>query len=69
MAQVTAHEGNKLTLQVTVNLSGSLIKMENNILDGCNEMGSLVNEGWGLIATLNGFCVRIRQIYLEMRHH
>ena len=41
MAEIIAREGNKLTLQVTVILTGSLMEMENNILDGCNEMGCL----------------------------
>jgi hypothetical protein len=41
MAKVVAYEGNELTLQVTVKISGSLMEMENAILDGCNEMGSL----------------------------
>jgi hypothetical protein len=41
MAKVVAYEGNELTLQVTVKISGSLMEMENAILDGCNEMGNL----------------------------
>ena len=41
MAKVVANKGNELTLQVTVKISGSLMEMENAILDGCNEMGSL----------------------------
>ena len=41
MAKVVANKGNELTLQVTVQISGSLMEMENAILDGCNEMGSL----------------------------
>ena len=41
MAKVVAYEGNELTLQVTVKISGSLMEMENAILDGCNEIGSL----------------------------
>ena len=41
MAAVVACEGNEITLQVTVKLEGSLREMENNILDGFNEMGSL----------------------------
>ena len=41
MAKVVVREGNKLTLQVTITLTGSLMEMENNILDGCNELGSL----------------------------
>ncbi len=40
MAKVVANKGNELTLQVTVQISGSLMEMENAILDGCNEMGS-----------------------------
>ena len=41
MAKIVSHEGNELTLQVTVKISESLMEMENAILDGCNEMGSL----------------------------
>ena len=41
MAEVIAREGNEITLQVTVSLVGSLMEMENKILDGCNEIGSL----------------------------
>ena len=41
MAEVVAREGNEITLQVTVSLVGSLMEMENKILDGCNEIGSL----------------------------
>jgi hypothetical protein len=41
MAEIVARNGNELTLHVTVKLTGSLLEMENNILDGCNEMGCL----------------------------
>ncbi len=41
MAEIVAFKENKITLQVTITLKGSLLEMENNILDGCNEMGSL----------------------------
>ncbi len=41
MAEIVVREGNELTLQVTVKLTGSLMDMERTILDGCNEMGSL----------------------------
>jgi len=41
MATIVASEGNELTLQVTVTLTGSLMEMENTILDGCNEIGCL----------------------------
>ena len=41
MAKIVSHEGNELTLQMTVKLRGSLMNMEKTILDGCNEMGGL----------------------------
>ena len=41
MAKIVAHEGNKLTLQITVELTGSLMDMEKIIVGGCNEMGGL----------------------------
>jgi len=44
MAEIVARNGNELTLQVTVKLRGSLMEMENSILDGCNEMGSLATQ-------------------------
>lgn len=39
MAEIIARNGNEVTLQVTPRLSGSLLEMENVILDGCNELG------------------------------
>jgi len=39
MAEIIARNGNEITLQVTLKLSGSLLEMENIILDGCNELG------------------------------
>ena len=41
MAEIIAHNGNELTIQVTIKLTGSLLEMENTILDSCNEMGCL----------------------------
>ena len=41
MAQIVARNGNEITLQVTVTLTGSMMDMENAILDGCNEIGCL----------------------------
>lgn len=41
MAEIIARNATELTIQVTVRLSGSLLEMENAILDGCNEMGCL----------------------------
>lgn len=39
MAEIIACNGNELTIQVTVKLSGSLMEIENTILDSCNEVG------------------------------
>jgi len=39
MAEIIARDGNEVTLQVTLKLSGSLLDMENVILDACNEVG------------------------------
>jgi hypothetical protein len=39
MAKIIARNGDEITLQVTLKLSGSLLEMENIILDGCNELG------------------------------
>lgn len=41
MAEIVARNGNDLTIQVTIKLIGSLMEMENTILDGCNEIGCL----------------------------
>lgn len=41
MAEIISRNANEITIQVTVKLSGSLLDMENAILDGCNEMGCL----------------------------
>ena len=41
MAEIIARNGNDLTVQVTIKLTGSLMEMENTILDGCNEIGCL----------------------------
>ena len=42
MAEIIARNATELTIQVTVKLTGSLLDMENAILDSCNEMGCLV---------------------------
>lgn len=44
MAKIIAHSENELTLQVTVKLTGSLMEMENSILDACNDMGCLATN-------------------------
>lgn len=44
MAEIIARNGNELTIQVTVKLSGSLMEMENTVLDCCNEVGCLATK-------------------------
>jgi len=41
MAKIISRNDKGLTLQITVKLTGSLLEMEDNILDACNEMGCL----------------------------
>ena len=41
MAEIIARNGNELTIQVTIKLIGSLMEMENSILDSGNEVGCL----------------------------
>ena len=41
MAKIIARNDNELTIQVTIKLIGSLLEMENTILDSCNEIGCL----------------------------
>jgi len=44
MAEIIACNGNELTIQVTVKLSGSLIEMENTVLNCCNEVACLATK-------------------------
>lgn len=44
MAEIVEQKGRKLTLQMNVELTGSLLEIENRILDACNEMGCLATE-------------------------
>jgi len=37
MAEIIARNDNELTIQVTIKLTGSLLEMENTILDSFNE--------------------------------
>ena len=44
MAKIIEQKGKKLTLQVSIELNGSLMDIENTILDACNEVGCLATE-------------------------
>jgi hypothetical protein len=41
VAEIIARNDNELTIQVTIKLAGSLMEMENTILDSCNDIGCL----------------------------
>lgn len=41
MAQITHQAGDQVTIEVTVNLTGSMLEAESRIQDACNEVGSL----------------------------
>lgn len=41
MTKIVTQEGNALIIQTKIKLTGSLLDMENSILDACNEVGSL----------------------------
>ncbi|MDD5266518.1 MAG: ISKra4 family transposase [Methylococcales bacterium] len=44
MAEVIAHDGDELTIQVKVKITGSLLEAEHIILDACNEVGQLATS-------------------------
>ena len=44
MAEIIARNDNELTIQVTIKLTGSLLDMENTILDSFNEIGCLATK-------------------------
>lgn len=44
MAEIVTRTEKEITIQVTLKLSGSLMEMENSILDACNEVGCVATE-------------------------
>jgi hypothetical protein len=44
MATIISQSEKELTVQVTIKLEGSMMSMEENIMDACNEVGNLVTE-------------------------
>ncbi len=67
MSEVVAHEGNQLTLQVTVTLTGSLMEMEKAILDGCNEMGGLATAHALQKFDTDGSPIKLGEVKLTVR--
>jgi hypothetical protein len=62
MAEIIARNGNDLTIQVTLKLSGSLLEMENTILDGCNEIGCLATRDvLGCVANISAFFLEFQK--------
>lgn len=68
MAEIVARNGNELTLQVTVKLTGSLMEMENIILDGCNEMGSLATQEALQRFDTDGSSIKLGDTKMTARH-
>lgn len=42
--KIVSRKGNELTLQVKIDLSGSMLEMEEKILAACNAVGALSTE-------------------------
>jgi len=40
-AELIAHDGEELTIQIKIKITGSLFEAEHTILDACNEVGQL----------------------------
>ena len=44
MAKITKQNKSEITLEVTIKLDGSILEMENNIQNACNEVGNLATQ-------------------------
>jgi hypothetical protein len=42
-AELIAHDGEELTIQIKVKITGSLFETEHLILDACNQVGQLAS--------------------------
>ncbi len=67
MAKIVSHEGNELTLQITVKLAGSLMDMEKTILDGCNEMGGLATAEALQKFDTDGSSIKLGEVKMTVR--
>jgi hypothetical protein len=67
MAEIIARSGNELTIQVTIKLTGSLMVMENTILDGCNEIGCLATTEALLIFDTDGSPIKLSVTKMTVR--
>ena len=44
MAQLISRTGNELTIEVKINIDGTLLEVEDTIQNACNEVGLLATE-------------------------
>lgn len=44
MAKITSQNKSEITIEVTIDLKGSIMEMENSIQDASNQMGALATE-------------------------
>ena len=67
MAEIVARNGNDLTIQVTIKLTGSLMEMENTILDSFNEMGCLATTEALKIFDTDGSPIKLGDTKMTVR--
>ncbi len=67
MAEIVARNGNELTIQVTIKLTGSLMEMENTILDSFNEMGCLATTEALKIFDTDGSPIKLGDTKMTVR--
>ena len=67
MAEIIARNDNELTIQVTIKLTGSLMEMENTILDGCNEIGCLATTEALKIFDTDGSPIKLGDTKMTVR--
>ena len=67
MAEVIKNNGSKITVQVEVDLTGSLLEMEQSIQDAVNEVGTLATEQALACFDTNGAPIQIGNIKMTSK--
>ncbi|HIP82976.1 MAG TPA: ISKra4 family transposase [Desulfocapsa sulfexigens] len=67
MAKIVAQKGRKLSVQVDIDLTGSLLEIENRILDACNEVGCLATEEALKLFDTDGSPIKLGETQLTSR--
>lgn len=67
IAKLQSRSGNRVTLQLEIDLTGSLLAMEEAILDGCNQLGCLVTEEALSRFDADGTPIRLGSTHLTSR--